>query len=650
MTDLQRDNFSATPSIAEQLEGLPSRLAVQLWAKVAEQLEKGEALISNQHFEAVIAREYQELVEEEPSKRVLKQIRRMVLAVNSAHPETFLAQGMQNGVKKAFEKGARKLKWDVAKIQAKGNSTLRRFKGRDEVADLFEEVNLRPDKIDLLHCIVGTIRELEGVKGEKDGTHAKDADREVSTWDATEFPEDVSGMSLEESTFAAEDGGGRQNAGQGSKEVLAELEEAVLGGEVEREEIAERTRQQEVRRYKIEVEEYERVPKNLPGLVESGAISTEEAEKVKELHEVEMRLSKGEIDKKEASRIRNSILDTKVRDELDRKVKEVVDQSVRYLHAFESMQNISPEYDEALTFLIQHKELVVASKDSGVDPTAVLRGLMEDEPLLEKVIAIMERQDQELRMLSVRLPPYNAIMKRGLEKIGNMTIDESFVGDLRALTQEDMSERLNSPKAEVRVRPAGDMRCLISLIDHLIKPTRFRKEIRLLRVTQQLEEFFRSTSDLKEARHQAESFLERRLRRLFPDISTEETSEIRQRGAQMIDDIEQKIRDERREEIEEKRHFGQQEQSGKKGESGGGEDELELTEEEKKKGVTIGRVEMRVAGTQRRIPNKIMPDPDDESRFVIATRDADTGEVSPQMRRGAKRYVERGKDGFWGLV
>lgn len=613
-------------------------------------MEKGEALISNQHFEAVIVREYQEFVEGEPSAMALKQIRRMVATVNSAHPETFLAQGMQNGVKKAFEKGARKLKWDVAKIQAKGNSTLRRFKRREEVADLFEEVNLRSDKIDLLHCIVGTIQELEGVKGDKDGAHDTKTDEAVETWGDVGFPEDVSGMSLEESTFGAEEGGGREKPGKESKEDLAELQEAVLTGEVEQKEIAERTRQQEVRRYKIEVEEYERVPKNLPGLVESGAISSDEAEKVKELHEVEMRLSRGEIDKKEASRIRNSILDTKVRDELDRKVKEVVDQSVRYLHAFESMQNINPDYDGALIFLIQHKELVVAEKDSGIDPTAVLRGLMEDEPLLEKVIGIMERQDQELRMLTVRLPPYNAIMKRGLEKIGNMTIDESFIGDLRTLSQEDMSERLNSPKAEVRVRPAGDMRCLISLIDHLTKPTRFRKEIRLLRVTQQLEEFFRSTSDLKEARHQAENFLERRLRRLFPDISTEETSEIRQRGAQMIDEIEQKIRDERKEEIEEKRHYGQQQQGARPEASGEGEDEIELTEEERKKGVTIGRVEMRVAGTQRRIPNKIMPDPDDESRFVIAHRDADTGEVSPQMRRGAKRYVERGKDGLWQLV
>ena len=518
------------------------------------------------------------------------------------------------------------------------------------MADLFEEVNLRSDKIDLLHCIVGTIQELEGVKGDKDGAHDTKTDEAVETWGDVGFPEDVSGMSLEESTFGAEEGGGREKPGKESKEDLAELQEAVLTGEVEQKEIAERTRQQEVRRYKIEVEEYERVPKNLPGLVESGAISSDEAEKVKELHEVEMRLSRGEIDKKEASRIRNSILDTKVRDELDRKVKEVVDQSVRYLHAFESMQNINPDYDGALIFLIQHKELVVAEKDSGIDPTAVLRGLMEDEPLLEKVIGIMERQDQELRMLTVRLPPYNAIMKRGLEKIGNMTIDESFIGDLRTLSQEDMSERLNSPKAEVRVRPAGDMRCLISLIDHLTKPTRFRKEIRLLRVTQQLEEFFRSTSDLKEARHQAENFLERRLRRLFPDISTEETSEIRQRGAQMIDEIEQKIRDERKEEIEEKRHYGQQQQGARPEASGEGEDEIELTEEERKKGVTIGRVEMRVAGTQRRIPNKIMPDPDDESRFVIAHRDADTGEVSPQMRRGAKRYVERGKDGLWQLV
>jgi hypothetical protein len=64
--------------------------------------------------------------------------------------------------------------------------------------------------------------------------------------------------------------------------------------------------------------------------------------------------------------------------------------------------------------------------------------------------------------------------------------------------------------------------------------------------------------------------------------------------------------------------------------------------------VQIARVEMRVGGSMRRIPLKIMPDEEDEAgRFVIAQRDPETQEIVPQMKRGQKRFIEKGKDGIW---
>lgn len=42
-----------------------------------------------------------------------------------------------------------------------------------------------------------------------------------------------------------------------------------------------------------------------------------------------------------------------------------------------------------------------------------------------------------------------------------------------------------------------------------------------------------------------------------------------------------------------------------------------------------------------------MPDPEDEERFLLATRDPETGESVPEIRRNAKRYVERGRGGAW---
>ncbi len=68
------------------------------------------------------------------------------------------------------------------------------------------------------------------------------------------------------------------------------------------------------------------------------------------------------------------------------------------------------------------------------------------------------------------------------------------------------------------------------------------------------------------------------------------------------------------------------------------------------------RIEMCVAGSTRRIPTKIMPDPDDPDDpddpaiMVIVTRDPETQELVPAKRRGAKRVVERNRDGYWAEV
>jgi len=218
---------------------------------------------------------------------------------------------------------------------------------------------------------------------------------------------------------------------------------------------------------------------------------------------------------------------------------------------------------------------------------------MEDVDLLDDVTNIMERKDQELRMISVRLHPYSGIMSRGTERISNMIIEEVFIEELLKVDIQEMSERLNSADPQVRIRPAANMRCLISLVDHVTKRTRFRKELRMLRIARQVEEFYQNTSDMKEARHQAENFLNRRLRRMFRDMNADETAELKQRSNQMMDQI-----------------------------------------------------EMRVAGSIRRIPTKMMPDPDDPQVMVIDMRDPATQELLPAMRRGVKRVVERNRDGY----
>jgi len=361
------------------------------------------------------------------------------------------------------------------------------------------------------------------------------------------------------------------------------------------------------------------------------------------LHDIDEQQKSGAIDAEEASRLRNSLMTEELRTKLDRKVKGAVDHAVRFLQAFESMQRVSTSIDEALRFLIHHKHILDPER-SDRERGLAAQELLEDRELLHLIIEIMERKDHEIRMISVCLPPYSYIVKRGNERIGNLTIEEDFIDDLRELEADDMSDKLHSEDALTRVRPAADMQCLIAILNHLIKATPWRKEVRMMRVQDSLEQFYQETDDLGEARKQAENFLARRLRRMFKDLSNDEKHEIEERGAQMLDNIEEKVIAERQAKADD----AATEAAAQSGGAGAGvEDDAELSEDELKKGAVFGRVEMRVAGQMRRVPRKLMLDPDDGETYCLAQRNSDTGELEPVLRRGAKRIVERGTDGLW---
>ena len=606
---------------------LPKHVCKEIWTHITDKLQDGEPLLTNGDFAEVAEQVYADVTASEVSDTTRIQIREMVEAVNRSRPDTYLAKGFQNKINSAFEEGVKRLNWDLAKIQEKGAQSLRRFTQRDEVKDLFEEANLSSEHIDVLSSVAHMVDQISGPREEE--PVAPKREERPSPPPEVEQPE----VQQAPSPFPSAPKSQEDEA----------VEAAVANGEVDGGEAKQRVQQQEKRRTELEVRELEKVPQHLDALVDQGVVTETEAAQLRQLTEVDERVKKGEIDEQEATHIRNSILTGETRDKLERKIKEAVADSVRYLQVFESMQKIDPSYHDALTFLIEHKHAVVSQGD--IDLGDVLKGLMEDVELLDKCIDVMERKDQELRMISVRLHPYNSIMGRGLERIGNMIIDETFIEDLDKLDSDGMSERLNSPDQLTRVRPAADMLCMISIVDHVSKKTRFRKELRLLRIGKQVEEFYQGTSDLKEARHQAENFLNRRLRRLFPDMTSDEAAELKQRSTEMMDQIEGRIRDERQAQTEADRKNTEAAAVVKS--SGGDGDEMELSDEEIQKGVQIGRVEMRVAGSTRRIPQKIMPDPDDPTQFLIVSRDPETQELVPAMKRGQKRLIERNREGTW---
>jgi hypothetical protein len=624
MTESNYDSQSSQ----SQAVGLPRDLFRHLWAQITLRLKGGEVLLRNEDFERAIEEMYVDATGANPSSDIKHEIRFTVETVNRDYPQTYLAQAMQNGVTKAFEECVRQLNWDLVRVQAKGARSLRRFSQQDAVRDLFEELNLRPGDIDPLGAVQSVVDEISGTREDV-------PQPEVPIPPAYSFdePEEAAVAITPEPSPPVE--------------VLDDdAMAAVDSGDIDADEARQRIDQEAKRKGEIEEKEHKKVSKNLDSYVKQGIVTEDEAEKIRELRAVDERVKKGEIDEKEAGEIRNSILKGSARDKLESKIRDVVADSVRYIQVFESMQRVDPKFHDAFGFLIQHKNLVTAADGAGLDLSPAVKTLMADVELIDLMVDIMERKDQEIRMMSVRLHPYSAIMGRGIERISNMTIEESFVDDLANLSGDDISERLNSSDQLTRVRPAADIRCMISLVEHVTKKTPFRKELRLLRIAKQLEDFFSSTTDIKEARRQAESFLNRRLRRIFPGMDSDEAAELKQASTAMMEQIEQRVLSERQEAVKGKEAVAATAATDASAKSGG-DDDMELSEEELKKGVQIGRVQMRVAGATRRIPQKIMPDPEDPAQFVICQRDPTTGELAPAMRRGAKRKVERGRDGSW---
>ena len=68
---------------------------------------------------------------------------------------------------------------------------------------------------------------------------------------------------------------------------------------------------------------------------------------------------------------------------------------------------------------------------------------------------------------------------------------------------------------------------------------------------------------------------------------------------------------------------------------------------ERRRGALIGRVEMRIAGTTRKVARKIMPSPDGSGKYLLVQRNAKTGELEPLKRQDAVRPVGRDIDGVW---
>jgi hypothetical protein len=177
------------------------------------------------------------------------------------------------------------------------------------------------------------------------------------------------------------------------------------------------------------------------------------------------------------------------------------------------------------------------------------------------------------------------------------------------------------------------MLSLTVLINRLIRPTPFRKELRLLKINLIIEEFYHATADVE--RHASGRLTScGRLRSLNGDMSREETEELQRRDEEIVQRVEEKV-------VAERDAIKAQQKVEADGEEQEDEEDRganSLSEEDKKRGVQVQRIAVPIAGRIRHMRHRI-----------LCKRDPDSAEMIAVLRRGLPRYVERGRDGSWEL-
>ena len=482
---------------------LPSDLKVELWKRIDRRLHTGEVLITNEQFFKAMVRDFSRLVGVAPDRPAKGRILEMIIHVNQTHPETYLSAGIKNAIKAFFES---------TDDDAVAREMIVRMVREGRTSMWLEGMGIDVDPRLLTGAVEQAIISIVEGKGLRSSAprrqkHKRPARRAVA----------MAGVST-------------TNVNEPSSEPV---EPPACEPDPTEQEQAERIGEEKTRAEEVAGEEIGRAPRNLQSYIQQKLLSEEEAADLKKLYGIDKQLADGDIDEAEANRLRSEIEEV-VRQKLESRLREAVDHTVPYINVFEALRRMPQERDEALRLLIRHKNQVV-DEDSKVILSVVTSTLNEDEDLLEEIGMLMERKDLEMRMMAANMPPYKLIYTPG-QVISKFTIQETFVDDLRKLSREDLSDRLNSEDAEKRTRAAADIKCMVALLTGLLKNTTpFHKEVRRLRIVLRMKRLFNDSGGEKEGRGRVQQFLRRRLHTLYPDLSRDERVEIDSIGNKIME-------------------------------------------------------------------------------------------------------------------
>jgi hypothetical protein len=614
---------------------LTPELREQLLQHLGDRLAGGEVLVTSAQFEKAAAEGYQLLTGEAVSEAVQQEVREFLEAAHQEDPSQLTVPGLENWISLTVLGQVRQAGWGLIEVQEGGTQLIRELLHSAKAQALLTQLGVKAQMVNMSACQRTIVNK---VARKRDDTQRKSAARlaqlaDAATKRAARAAREQEAVDLQlAQTTASVDGDDVEAAQERLDGLLLPPVEPPTEAEIEARRASEAAERRQLRQTQMT-----ELITHLDSYVERGRISEEDAQKLREAHKAEQARRARDPE----SMVRNSVLEGTVRDSIEKSMKKSVDYVVAYLQVFRALLRIDARYDASLRFLVEHGEAINADPEpeapSPLGP--VIEALAAETSLMQVLVDLMDRKEAEVRMMAAHLPPYNLVLKRDQARLERVAVDVAFVEALREMPEEQLSQRMHSADKRQRARLPAAMLSLIVLIGRVFKPTPFRKELRMLKIHLIIEEFYRATKDVEQARHQAQEFLKGRLKRLYPDLEPGESDELQRRGEEIVRRVEKKVLAERA------------------GSTGGGEsgatassDSEDLSEDEKRMGAMLVRIPTRIAGRERNIRHVVMPEEGEGERFVVARRDPESGELVPALRRGKPRFAERGRDGVWELV
>jgi hypothetical protein len=494
---------------------LPSKLRLALWKRVDQRLHRGDVLITDEQFLELMEEEFKRLVNIAPSAKIRAAMHAMVHRVNQEHPNKYLVFGIKNMMTTYTRTLLDRLGDDSEDALKEGTERIKNMVREGRTTLFLESIGIDlgdkglPRSIELAIERVVNSKHLDmpldklieppkkrPIKRPQVKEVAADSDEAMDLLSA-----DMELTKSDESTHI--------------EEIDEEHNEHELAMMEDEQEIAS--------------EEIERAHSYLESYHQQGLIDYADVTALRELHSIDDALRAKKIDSEEAERRRGQVEN---REAAAEKLEHAVQFGVRNIQIFEGLRRLPNRLDEVCRLLIRNR-IAAMTQDGDADELQLLiKELDRDEQLLENTIRIIERKDQEVRMIAAHLIPYRYAVSLG--KANSWRINESFVDEVRALKRDELSRQLNAPNESQRMRLATDISCLVALISQLVSNTPLYVHVLRLHIRKTVERLYSSAGQANAGRQKVNSFLKQRLPRLYPDLTTGDIALINKESEQIM--------------------------------------------------------------------------------------------------------------------